>query len=73
MTKKYFLNTIESTLQTVDIPDLTNVPSVALQIGQAAGSLTNWGVLFIRNLKLWQEYNYNLIDTSYMYVLFTYV
>jgi len=66
LTKKFFLNLVESTLQTVDIPDLTATPTVSLQIGQAVGSLTNWGVLFIRNLKLWQEYNFNLIDTSYM-------
>jgi len=67
LSKKFFLNNVESTFQTNnDIPNLTNTPTVSLYMEQASGSLTNWGVIFIRNLKLWQQYNFGLIDTSYM-------
>ena len=65
-TKKYFLNTVEESLQTVDMPSYVNINSVTLQLNQEIGSQTNWGFVFIRNLKLWQQYNFKLIDSTYM-------
>jgi len=66
LTKKFFFNQVQNTLTTTDIPSLTTIPTVTLQMGLASGAPTNWGFLFIRNLKLWQQYNFGLIDTSYM-------
>ncbi len=64
--KKYFFNQVQNTLTTTDIPNMDNIANVSLQMGLVTGAPTNWGFLFIRNMKLWQQYNFGLIDTSYM-------
>ncbi len=63
---KYFMNTVENPMQTTDLPDLSKVSTVPLQIGMPNTDTGNWGFLFLRMIKLWQSYNLKYIDTSYM-------
>lgn len=62
--KQFFFNSVINSMQTTDIP--TMPPTVSIKIGMPTTSITNFGFVFIRQLKLWQQFNYKYIDTSYM-------
>lgn len=64
LTKKYSINNSPKDLQTTDIPVLPS--TVQLKIDNPTISKTNFGFVFIRQLKLWQQYNFPLIETSSM-------
>ena len=67
-TFKQFFNTYERTIN----PDKKIIPydrwnsSTTLTISNNKLSPISYGFFFIRELKLWQQYNLNFIDTSYI-------
>ena len=64
LTKQYYFNSVVNTLETTDIPTLPASGRVKLQIGMPSDALNNFGFVFIRQLKLWQQFNYDYIDTG---------
>ena len=63
--KKYFLNSLERDLE-LETPPTINSDTTNFRISLPASTATNWGFLFIRELKLWRQYNFNLIQTTYI-------
>ena len=62
-TKKYFLNSQEEDLITQDYPDRSvNVTSFKI-ISEYPAS---FGYVFLREIKLWQQYNFKYINTAYI-------
>ena len=67
-TMKHFFNTYEKTIN----PDIRIIPynrwdqPTSLIIRNNPLSSPSYGFFFIRELKLWQQYNLNFIDTSYI-------
>lgn len=62
---KFFLNSVQNSVETADLPVLPETTS--LKIGMMEdSSFTNFGFIFVREIKLWKQYNFNYIDTSYM-------
>jgi len=62
--KKFFYNSYQATLQTTAFPDYKILSSTTLKLLQPTTAIGNWGFLFLRNIKLWQSYNFKFIDTS---------
>ena len=60
--KNYFLNNQEEKLVTQDYPDRTNLVTT-LQIKTEDHS---FGYVFLRDIKLWQQYNFKYINTQYI-------
>ena len=61
LAKKYFLNTA---LQDIQITAPTIASTSKLRLALDTAKISNFGFLFIRELKLWQQFNYKYIDTS---------
>ena len=67
-TFRHFFNTYEKVIKTEVLPyDRSDSPS-NLYIYNNPLSSPSYGFLFIRELKLWQQYNAQYIDTSYIYL-----
>ena len=62
-TKKYFLNNQEEELITGNIPSRT---SLVTKLGIRNGKPGSFGYVFLRDIKLWQQYNFNYINTQYI-------
>jgi len=67
--KEYFLNSIKKTLETVDLPDLPATSTLKVGMLEPA-SVTNFGFIFLREIKLWQQYNFKYINTGYINIDF---
>ena len=67
-TYKHFFNTYEKTISVKDelLPYERSESPSKLLIYNHPLSPASYGFLFIRELKLWQQYNVNYIDTSYI-------
>ena len=61
--KKYFLNNQEEELKTSDYPDRT---SLVTSFKISSGGDSSFGYVFLRDIKLWQQYNFNYINTQYI-------
>ena len=61
--KKYFLNNQEEELITKNYPDRTNLVT---QFRIVAADPNSYGYVFLREIKLWQQYNFNYINTAYI-------
>lgn len=61
----YYLNSSVKKVETVDLPSLPSTTS--LKIGMLdASSITNFGFIFLREIKLWQQYNFKYINSGYI-------
>ena len=65
---KHFFNTYEKTISVKEdyLPYNRNKNPSLLKINGGNLNPISYGFLFIRELKLWQQYNVNYIDTSYI-------
>ena len=74
-TYKHFFNTYEKTVSfgTLPIPYNRNESPTKLIIRDINTSPPSYGFFFIRELKLWQQYNVNYIDTSYINLDLVYI
>ena len=61
--KKYFLNNQEDEIKTTDYPDRTTKVTTLKIISEDPNS---FGYVFLRDIKLWQQYNFNYINTQYI-------
>ena len=67
LTKNYYLGTIQTALTTSeDYIDYSTLDTTWFKIYRSSSAYTNFGFIFLRDIKLWQEYNYNFIDTQYI-------
>ena len=65
-TKKFFLNNQEEELITKDLPSRTTL-ATTLRIRNVTNSQDNsFGYVFLRDIKLWQQYNFHYINTQYI-------
>ena len=62
-TPKYFLNNQQEDLITKDYPSRT---SLATTFRIRTGEPNSFGYVFLRDIKLWQQYNFNYINTQYI-------
>lgn len=62
--KQFFFNSVLNKMQTNDIP--TQPSTTSFKIISDPSTNPSIGFVFIRELKLWQQFNYKYIDTSYM-------
>lgn len=61
----YYLNSSLKPVETVDLPDLPEKTS--LMIGQLEpNSIINFGFIFLREIKLWQQFNFKYVNTGNM-------
>ena len=65
--KKYFLNNQEMDLITTAYPDRNNLETT-LNIETPLES-NSFGYVFLKDIKLWQQYNFNYINTQYINLL----
>ena len=62
----YFFNSIQNELLTTDLPINRKGEYSVLQIKNHELTPDSFGFVFLREMKLWQQYNYKLIDTSHI-------
>ena len=62
---KYFFNQQENDLVIKEYPDRVG-KITTLKISNDENSYDSYGFVFLRELKLWQQYNYIYIDSSYI-------
>ena len=62
-TKKFFLNNQEGELKTKEFPSRTSLQTTLKIINSSPYS---FGYVFLRDIKLWQQYNFNYINTQYI-------
>ena len=66
-THKFFLNAQENDLPIeVVLPDRNRTNVTKLKIYPEEGSYTSFGFVFLREIKLWQQYNFKYINTQYI-------
>ena len=65
-THKFFLNAQESDLLTDQFPERENYNLTTLKIIPDQVAPTSFGFVFLREIKLWQQYNFKYINTQYM-------
>ena len=63
---KYFFNDVQESLQIGEYPESRIGKVTTLRIKNIETSYDSYGFVFLRELKLWQQYNYEYIDTSYI-------
>ena len=63
-TKKYFLNNQEEQLITTNYPDRDSIDVTTFEI--KAETPYSYGFVFLREIKLWQQYNFKYINTQYI-------
>ena len=63
---KYFFNRIEENLVIGEYPVDRIGKVTTLKINNEENSYDSYGFVFLRELKLWQQYNFEFIDTSYI-------
>ena len=63
-TKKYFLNNQEEELLTLNYPVRDGVEVTKFEI--KSGTPGSFGFVFLREIKLWQQYNFKYINTQYI-------
>ena len=63
-TKKFFLNNQEEDLITLDYPNRENVEVTKFEI--KSGKPGSFGFVFLKEIKLWQQYNFKYINTQYI-------
>ena len=66
---KEFSHSIEvnNPLQKTLVATMATRPDTTIfQIYNAAGSENSFGFVFLKNIRLWQQYNFKYIDTSYI-------
>ena len=62
----YFFNSVEKELLTKDLPIDRIGQYSTLRIVSDELTPPSFGFIFLRQMKLWQQYNYKLIDTSHI-------
>ena len=65
-TKTYFLNNQESLLVTQNYPDRSNLQT---KFKISSVEPNSFGYVFLKEIKLWQQYNFNYINTQYINLL----
>ena len=61
--KRYFLNNQEGELKVTDYPSrINNVTNFRIR----SGTPSSFGYVFLKDIKLWQQYNFNYINTQYI-------
>lgn len=63
--KNYFLNSVLKTIDTVDLPEIPTTTTLKIGMLQAA-SFTNFGFIFLREIKLWQQFNFKYVNTGFV-------
>ena len=58
----FFLDDISNTINLENIPERPNETTLKISSGNP---IIDYGFIFIRNIKLWQQYNFNYIDSQY--------
>ena len=61
----FFFNSMNSDLVITELPDRQSSTQFEIINGNSDGK-NSWGFIFIKDIKLWQQYNRNYIDTSYI-------
>ena len=59
----FFLDDISNTINLVNIPERPNETTLKISSGNP---IIDYGFIFIRNIKLWQQYNFKFIDSKYI-------
>ena len=62
-TSKFFMNSNETTLNTINQLTTSNA-TVPFHIKTPDGSKTNYGFVFVKNLRFFRQYNFKLINTA---------
>ena len=62
---KYFFNTIQNDLVIKEYPERVGKVTT-LKISNDENSYDSYGFVFLRELKLWQQYNYIWVDSSFI-------